>query len=49
MSEKIEDQAITPSMDDKHIPSPPVRTTEKYDADKKTGIERVGKPRDNKG
>lgn len=34
----------TPSMDDKSIPSPPVRTTEQYDADKQAGIQRVGKP-----
>lgn len=36
----------TPSMDDKTIPSPPVRTTEQYEADCKAGIQRVGKPTD---
>lgn len=28
----------TPSMDDKKTPSPPIRTTEEYDADKAVGI-----------
>lgn len=31
----------TPSMDDKQIPSPPVRTTEQYEKDKAAGINRV--------
>lgn len=34
----------TPSMDDKHVPSPPVRTSEQYEADKKAGIQRIGHP-----
>ncbi len=42
MSEKSE--APTPSMDDKATPSPPVRTNEQYDADKKAGVERIGQP-----
>lgn len=36
----------TPSMDDKNIPSPPVRTTEQYEADCAKGSQRVGKPQD---
>jgi hypothetical protein len=36
----------TPSMDDKHIPSPPIRTTDEYEADKEAGIQRVGRPID---
>jgi hypothetical protein len=32
----------TPSMDDKTIPSPPVRTNDQYTADKAAGVERVG-------
>lgn len=31
----------TPSMDDKETPSPPLRTTEKYEADKEAGINRI--------
>lgn len=41
--------APTPSMDDKHIPSPPVRTVEEYHADCQLGITRIGKPQDKKG
>ncbi|WP_181171331.1 hypothetical protein [Mesorhizobium sp. B2-5-9] len=43
------DTAQTPSMDDKSIPSPPVRTAEQYDADRRVGKQRVGNPKDNKG
>lgn len=32
----------TPSMDEKDIPSPPLRTTEEYEADKAAGIVRGG-------
>ncbi len=39
----------TPSMDDKHIPSPPTRTTEQYEADKESGVQPVGFPVDKKG
>ncbi|MER8619188.1 hypothetical protein NKG99_20515 [Mesorhizobium sp. M1409] len=39
---------VTPSMDDKDTPSPPVRTTEKYERDKAAGIERIGSPGDRK-
>lgn len=42
----MSDKAPTPSMDDKDTPSPPVRTTEQYDADAKAGVQRIGKPRD---
>jgi hypothetical protein len=35
-----------PSMDEKHIPSPPTRTVEEYEADKAAGIFRGGKPYD---
>lgn len=43
-----EDEKVdkTPSMDDKDTPSPPIRTNEEYEADKRAGIERVGKPSD---
>ena len=34
----------TPSMDDKDTPSPPLRTTEQYEADKAAGIVRGGQP-----
>lgn len=36
----------TPSMDNKDIPSPPTRDHAKYQADKETGINPVGHPRD---
>jgi hypothetical protein len=49
MPKKIPSTVPTPSMDDKATPSPPVRTTEQYDADCKAGVQRVGKPKDNKG
>ena len=39
----------TPSMDDKHIPSPPTRTTEQYEKDKEDGRQPVGRPVDKKG
>lgn len=35
---------MTPSMDDKHIPSPPVRTTAAYLADCRRGVTRIGYP-----
>jgi len=41
-------EPVTPSMDDKATSSPPVRTTEQYDADCRAGIQRVGKPKDRK-
>jgi hypothetical protein len=47
--EKKTEEPVTPSMDDKDIPSPPTRTTAQYDADCAAGIQRVGKPRDRKG
>ena len=39
----------TPSMDDKDRPSPPIRTTEEYEADCAAGIQRVGTLVDRKG
>jgi hypothetical protein len=36
--------ARTPSMGDKAIVAPPVRTTEQYEADCKAGIQRIGRP-----
>lgn len=48
MVEKPDDPKPTPSMDDKHIPSPPVRVVEDYLADCRLGIQRIGKPKDNK-
>jgi hypothetical protein len=43
------DEVKTPSMDDKDVPSPPVRTTDQYEVDCAAGITRVGKPLDAKG
>ncbi len=34
----MEEKPRTPSMDEKHIPSPPGRTVEQYEADKAKGI-----------
>lgn len=42
-------EPVTPSMDDKDTPSPPVRTTEQYHRDTEAGVQRVGKPVDRKG
>lgn len=39
----------TPHMDDKHIPSPPTRTVEQYEEDKKKGINPVGQVIDKLG
>lgn len=39
----------TPSMDNKDVPSPPIRTTEEYRADQDAGIQRIGKPVDKSG
>jgi hypothetical protein len=38
------DDKPTPSMDDKDIPSPPVRTNEQYIRDSNNGVQRVGQP-----
>lgn len=48
MTADHQEEAVTPSMDDKATPSPPVRTTEQYEADCLAGIQRVGKPKDRK-
>jgi len=45
----MEKEKPTPSMDDKHIPSPPIRTNEQYEKDKAAGIQPIGKPVDKKG
>ena len=34
----------TPSLDDKHVPSPPIRTGDEYRADQQAGIQRIGNP-----
>jgi hypothetical protein len=49
VEELLMEESNTPSMDDKHIPSPPTRTVEQYEADKERGINPVGKPTDKKG
>jgi hypothetical protein len=48
MAADNQEEAVTPSMDDKATPSLPARTTEQYDADCQAGIQRVGKPKDRK-
>lgn len=42
----MNDETKTPSMDQKHIPSPPIQTTEEYEKNKALGIIRTGKPTD---
>ena len=45
---KVKTYTKVPSMDDKDTPSPPIRTTNQYEADREAGINPIGYPESKK-